>query len=81
MYKNDELAQNKKGDFMKVEKRYKNTLKELRKLVKYNKNLSISEWDEYAHEKNLFSARVVTGKEKCKDWEDLKDNIKWYFFI
>lgn len=66
---------------MKVEKRYKNTLKELRKLVKYNKNLSISEWDEHAHENNLFSASILIGRENFKNWEELKTNIKWYFIM
>lgn len=66
---------------MKVEKRYRNTLKELRKLVKYNKNLSISEWEDYAHENNLFSANVVISKENFKNWEELKTNIKWYFIM
>lgn len=51
---------------------YKESIKAFKKLLKYNKMLTIEEYDKYARENDLFSSTTLVAKENVKNFEELK---------
>lgn len=54
-----------------IKRIYKNSKKELKKLLKKNKNLSYHEWNEYAYKNGYFSSIVIMDHENVEKWEEL----------
>lgn len=57
---------------------YKNSLKAFKKILKYNKNISEEEWNNYAQENSLFSSITLISKANLKDFEELKEQFRWF---
>lgn len=57
---------------------YKNSLKAFKKILKYNKNITEEEWNNYAQENSLFSSITLISKANLKDFEELKEQFKWF---
>ena len=51
---------------------YKESIKAFKKLLKYNKMLTMEEYDKYARENDLFSSTTLVAKENVKNFEELK---------
>lgn len=58
---------------------YSNSMKELRKQSKKNKNLTEEQWDEYAHENALFSSFTLKCKVDTDDFETVKLESKFHW--
>lgn len=56
---------------------YKKSLKEFKRKLKENKNITREEWDKYAYENCLFSAFTLEAHDDVYTFEDLK---KKYIF-
>lgn len=57
---------------------YKDSLKAFKKILKYNKNITEEEWNTYAHKNNLFSSITLISKANLKNFEELKEQYKWF---
>lgn len=57
---------------------FENSIKYLKKLIKYNSNITEKEWDNYAKENNLFSAFTLKAKTETNNFEKLKEKAKWF---
>lgn len=57
---------------------YKKSLKEFKRKLRENKNITREEWDKYAHENCLFSSFTLEAHADVYSFEDLK---KKYIFI
>lgn len=57
---------------------YKNSLKAFKKILKYNKNITEEEWNNYAQENSLFSSITLISKANLKDFEELKEQFRWF---
>lgn len=57
---------------------YKKSLKEFKRVLKKNKNITREEWDKYAIENNLFSAFTLEAHQDAEDFDDLK---KMHIFL
>ena len=57
---------------------YKKSLKEFKRKLRENKNITREEWDKYAEENCLFSVFTLMAHADVFDFEDLK---KKYIFI
>lgn len=57
---------------------FENSIKYLKKLIKYNSNITEEEWDSYAKENNLFSAFTLKAKTETNNFEELKEKAKWF---
>lgn len=57
---------------------YKKSLKEFKRVLKKNKNITKEEWDKYAHENCLFSSFTLEAHADAENFEKLK---KKYIFI
>ena len=56
---------------------YKKSLKEFKKVIRKNKNMTREEWDKYAMENGFFSALTLEAHADVYSFEDLK---KKYIF-
>lgn len=57
---------------------YKKSLKEFKRKLRENKNITREEWDKYAHENCLVSAFTLEAHADVYSFDDLK---KKYIFI
>lgn len=57
---------------------YKKSLKEFKRVLKKNKNITRDEWNKYAIENNLFSSFTLEAHADVYNFDDLK---KKYIFI
>ncbi len=51
---------------------YKKSLKEFKRKLKENKNITKEEWDKYAHENCLFSVFTLMAHADVERFEELK---------
>lgn len=51
---------------------YKKSLKEFKRKLKENKNITKEEWDKYAHENCLFSSFTLEAHDDAENFEKLK---------
>lgn len=56
---------------------YKKSLKEFKRVLKKNKNITKDEWDKYAEENCLFSSFTLEAHRDVNNFEELK---KMYIF-
>lgn len=75
MYIKTNNANTKNGDVMNY---YKRSLKEFKRKLRENKNITKDEWNKYAIENNLFSSFTLEAHQDAEDFDDLK---KKYIFI
>lgn len=57
---------------------YKNSLKAFKKILKYNKNITEEEWNNYAQENSLFSSITLISKANLENFEELKEQHRWF---
>lgn len=57
---------------------FENSIKYLKKLIKYNNRITEEEWDNYAKENNLFSAFTLKAKTDTNTFNELKEKAKWF---
>lgn len=57
---------------------YKESYKQFKKLLKYNKKMSKEEWDKYAEENALYPSTTFCIREDEFDWEKLKKKFLWF---
>lgn len=55
---------------------YKSTRKELKKILKENKQISYCEWNEYAYHNGFFSSIAIMAHEDTEKWEDVKKKFE-----
>lgn len=77
IYEIKEYINNKFTSLIFIKRNYKNTRKELIKILKKNKNISYQEWNEYAYKNGYFSAIVIMDHEDVDKWEDLIKKLKY----
>ncbi len=58
---------------------YKESLKEFKKIVRENKNITREQWDAYAQQNGLYSALTLQAHENLSSFNDLKDNYTWFW--
>ena len=58
---------------------YKKSLKEFKRLVRENKNITKEQWDAYAQKQGLYSALTLQAKEDLSSFNELKDNYLWFW--
>lgn len=51
---------------------YKKSLKEFKRKIKENKNITKEEWDQYAIENNLYSSFTLEAHDDAENFEKLK---------
>lgn len=59
---------------------YKKTLKELKKEVKKNNNLTSAEWDKIASERNCYTSITMEAHNNTT-FKQMKEDILWYKFF
>lgn len=60
---------------------YKKSLKEFKRKLKENKNITREEWDKYAHENCLFSAFTLEAHNNVDNFEDLKKECRIFYIF
>lgn len=58
---------------MDVKELYLSSVKELKRLIKENKEITSEEWNDYAHKNILLSSITLISRASVKDFESLKD--------
>lgn len=60
---------------------YKKSLKEFKRKLKENKNITREEWDKYAYENCLFSAFTLEVHNNVDNFEDLKKECRLFYIF
>lgn len=60
---------------------YKKSLKEFKRKLRENKNITREEWDMYAHENCLFSSFTLEAHNNVDNFEDLKKECKLFYIF
>lgn len=60
----------------KLNELYLKSVKQLKALLKENKELTSQEWNDYANKNKLLSAITIMARDEIKSWEDLIDKYK-----
>lgn len=55
---------------------YLKSVKQLKALLKENKELTSQEWNDYANKNKLLSAITIMARDELKSWEDLIEKYK-----
>ena len=63
---------------MKKRNYFEDSIKYLKKLIKYNKELTEKEWDDYAKKNELFSSFTLQAKHDVNSFDELKEKIRWF---
>ena len=60
---------------------YKKSLKEFKRKLKENKNITREEWDKYAHKNCLFSAFTLEAHNNVDNFEELKKESRIFYIF
>lgn len=60
---------------------YKKSLKEFKRKLRKNKNITREEWDKYAIENNLFSSFTLQAHNDVNNFEELKKECRLFYIF